>query len=324
MLKKSTPLHTQRGFTIVELLIVIVVIAILAAIVIVAYNGIQNKAHATAAQAASSSVAKLLANSYTTNGLYPSDLSTINNGNPMPTTDGTTYVYHPGTGNTSYCVTVTNGNNSYKVTDTATQPASGGCPGDGQGGVAPITNLAINPSAASTISYWTTNGAAASTSRDATTSRTGSLTTGSVKTTFTSSATISTQLWDGSTTPLVPTTPGDNVTISAWVMSSVAGRTLAVGDRWRDSSNAQISQISSSNISVPTTWTRVTFTAQAPAGTVYDHISFYFTGQAGDSWWLDDVMVTKGGTDYTYADGNTPNWIWNGTANNSTSTGPPQ
>ncbi len=34
----------QRGFTIVELLIVVVVIAILAAITIVAYNGIQNRA----------------------------------------------------------------------------------------------------------------------------------------------------------------------------------------------------------------------------------------------------------------------------------------
>lgn len=37
----------QRGFTIVELLIVIVVIAILAAIVIVAYNGIQERAKIT-------------------------------------------------------------------------------------------------------------------------------------------------------------------------------------------------------------------------------------------------------------------------------------
>jgi prepilin-type N-terminal cleavage/methylation domain-containing protein len=46
------------GFTIVELLIVIVVIGILAAITIVAYNGVQNKGKSSAAQAAANSVIK--------------------------------------------------------------------------------------------------------------------------------------------------------------------------------------------------------------------------------------------------------------------------
>lgn len=50
--------NNQKGFTIVELLIVIVVIAILAAITIVAFNGIQNRAKASSAQSAANTVIK--------------------------------------------------------------------------------------------------------------------------------------------------------------------------------------------------------------------------------------------------------------------------
>lgn len=51
-------LKNQKGFTIVELLIVIVVIGILAAITIVAFNGVQNRGKASAAQSAANTVIK--------------------------------------------------------------------------------------------------------------------------------------------------------------------------------------------------------------------------------------------------------------------------
>ena len=62
----------QKGFTIVELLIVIVVIAILAAITVVAYNGIQNRSKNTAVQSDIKQVQKLIEAYNALNGTYPS------------------------------------------------------------------------------------------------------------------------------------------------------------------------------------------------------------------------------------------------------------
>ena len=65
----------QQGFTIVELLIVIVVIGILAAITIVAYNGIQNRGKLSSAQAAAVNVAKKAEAANSVGGSYPSTLA---------------------------------------------------------------------------------------------------------------------------------------------------------------------------------------------------------------------------------------------------------
>ncbi|MAU34013.1 hypothetical protein CL689_00060 [Candidatus Saccharibacteria bacterium] len=69
--KLTSPIRRDQGFTIVELLIVIVVIAILAAITIVAYNGITAQANTTASQATASSFIKKAEAYNAEQGSYP-------------------------------------------------------------------------------------------------------------------------------------------------------------------------------------------------------------------------------------------------------------
>jgi type IV pilus assembly protein PilE len=68
---------TAKGFTIVELLIVIVIIGILATIGFVAFSGAQNKANKSKAQSTLSQVKSKLGEYYAENNTYPADKDAV-------------------------------------------------------------------------------------------------------------------------------------------------------------------------------------------------------------------------------------------------------
>ena len=70
-LQNIKKLKADKGFTIVELLIVIVIIGILAAITIVAYNGIQNRGKLSSAQSTQNVVGKKAEAWNSIQGSYP-------------------------------------------------------------------------------------------------------------------------------------------------------------------------------------------------------------------------------------------------------------
>ncbi len=105
---------TPSGFTIVELLIVIVVIAILAAVSVVAYRGIQDRANNSAVQSDINSFAKKIL-------LYKAEFDSYPSGNltnaptgidSFPVTRGS---YRTTSHNFIYCTGVVSGNPAFTV-----------------------------------------------------------------------------------------------------------------------------------------------------------------------------------------------------------------
>jgi prepilin-type N-terminal cleavage/methylation domain-containing protein len=150
----STPdqASSRRGFTIVELLIVIVVIGILAAITIVAYNGIQGRAIAATLQSDLDNASKQLKLYQVDNSAYP----TTNDCSASPAagsiclkaSGSTTYtafqVSNASSTSQSFCLTATNNGNSYRVTNDTT-PTAGSCSGVMLSGVSCPSGFIVVP-----------------------------------------------------------------------------------------------------------------------------------------------------------------------------------
>lgn len=121
-----------HGFTIVELLIVIVVIGILATIVTVSYVGIQNNAIGVSLQSDLSNASDFLRidQAHSGTGSFPTSLAAGNGGKGIPASSGTSYpsyIFNNSTLPHTFCLTATKSSQSYFVTQDGT-PMPGVCP----------------------------------------------------------------------------------------------------------------------------------------------------------------------------------------------------
>jgi hypothetical protein len=117
---------------------------------------------------------------------------------------------------------------------------------------------------------------------------------------------------------------GEKVYWSFWVYSTKAG-TITIYIEGSKVSDGTYAGAGAGTAAIPAnTWTKVSGSWTATLGMNVSQAGGYnLNVVAGDIVWFDEFMVTKANSLPNYADGTTANWVWNGTANNATSSGPP-
>lgn len=120
---------SNKGFTIVELLIVIVVIAILAAITIVSYNGITSQTRQSVMKSELKQVSKLIQNYKVANGAFPSSLGQLNNGQGVNAPSDSEYGYTTSGDNYFLSIKSLKASDQYRISSTTGKIEDGTWPG---------------------------------------------------------------------------------------------------------------------------------------------------------------------------------------------------
>ena len=305
-MKKHAVVTLNKGFTIVELIVVIVVIGILAAITVVSYNVVTENAKLQAVTTDAQTLASKLTRYKADNGGYPSDLSALTD---LPQTD-TTYQYTVDTTTGTYCLTASGQKSSVYVTNTNSQPKEGGCPGDGVNGQAAIVNLVPNPEP--NYNYWFSSSASIAT--------VSFLTVDGYSTARSTRTTTGAYALYGLRTGVATGATGDTYTVIASMKASTPITvSMQVGYGASSATDGTYST------AVTTAWqtfrNTYTLTSASNGQPIYPKF-LWSTGAAADYLDVRNVMWVKGNYAGAFGDGNSTNWVWTGTPNASTSKGP--
>ena len=116
----------KYGFTIVELMIVIVVLAILTAIAVVSYKLVIDNSELETAKADARDVAAKLVRYKSDNGSFPTQA--VFSGLTLTQNTSSTMTYSYTSANDSFCIMATNDGQSAYATNQSGQPFAGTCP----------------------------------------------------------------------------------------------------------------------------------------------------------------------------------------------------
>lgn len=264
----------STGFTIVELLIVVVVIAILAAITLISYNGIKDRAVAVQVEAGLSEANKkvqLYAADPANNGDYPATLADAG----VTDTKSVTYQYSVDTTVTpaSYLITATNGilgGTSYYMGSNVSSPVAGVAPGHN---IMPWDKPNSNSASVKIVSGVT------------------------IDTTVFRTSTASIKIAPNSTGNALRSSPftgteGQTYSVSLWIKTDANWNGTSSNSKIRYGASGGGGLVKACGYSgVKTTWTQVTcdYTLTSASTTIL--ISVGNDGTTGNIW-LDDISVS--------------------------------